>query len=216
MYILLRLLFTSIASYVASALSASTSSTTIHTLIIPALGYAFDAVVAVLGILGFLLVRSGRFSLPANGPAKLNLATMAFIVGAGAIVLRTLLVIAAALTAAFSVTDLRVIIAALDLIMTVALGLFLFWVLDAAALLGPQVVGIIALVLTAVGSAIVGFARYVPRRAGGLDVTSSAGLLLFVIGLFLWLAAYTWGYGTVRSQRPGRGAAAPSGEGTDR
>jgi len=175
---------------------------TLHTVWIPLSGLALlGATASLLGI-GFLFAWRDRAHVDPGQRAVLGLATLAFAVSAGAAGLLTFLGIAAGLVHS---PDFYAANGILNVVLSIAIGLSLYWLLLGDGVRQARLAGVIALVAGSVSSVLEVVWRSTQSEGVG-TIAVTAGFL----SLTLWLALFLWGYEELRLRGVSRPAGLPA------
>lgn len=174
---------------------------------VPAIGYAVDGLITILGILGFAMLWRGRHAFGAAYARTLRLGLFALI--GGAVVLGIWFAAGVLLGYVSGLTYLVPWRRVLVFVATVFLGLALFWGLGYLPYPGMKAVTAITLGLGVAGGALALLAAAGLRRTEAATLRG-AGEALSVVSLVLWLAVCAWGWAAQGSRGTGPTAAAPS------
>jgi len=175
---------------------------TVHTVLIPLSGLALSGAAAALFVIGFLLAWRDRAHADPGRRAILGLATMAFAVSAGAAAVLTVLGIAARLVYS---PDFELRNGILNVGLSIAIGLSLYWLLLGEGVRQARLAGIVAFVAGSVSSVLA-----VVWRATQLDGLGTIAVTAGFLSLTLWLALFLWGYEELRLRGPTRPAGLPA------
>ncbi len=167
--------------------STSSLALSLHTFLMPAVGYGLDASIAVAGLLGVLYIWRGRWELGTEFASGAGFALLMLIVGAVALAFRLGMGVLAGLVFA---PGLRLPMALLDFAATLFLGLFLYAVVAGLPLRGARIASIVPLVLGVAGSGILLLGRFGARRVAGDGTDAEIGSALLFVSVVLWFAVY--------------------------
>src|SRR3989442_5168421 len=174
----------------------------VHTVLIPLSGLVLLGAGAALFVIGFLLAWRDRAHADPGRRPILGLATMAFGVSAGAAAILMVLGIAAGLVYS---PDFELRIGILNVGLSIALGLSLYWLLLGEEVRQARLAGIVAFVAGSVSSVLA-----VVWRATQLDGLGTIAVTAGFLSLTLWLALFLWGYEELRLRGPIRPAGLPA------
>jgi len=176
-----------------------TFSYALHTIWIPLSGLLLRGASAALFVIGFLFARRDRAHVDPGQRPILGLATLAFAVSAGVAGILTFLGVTAGLVYS---PDFYVANGILNIGLSIAIGLSLYWLLLGEGVRQARLAGVIALVAGSVSSVLT-----VVWRATRMDALGTIAVTAGFLSLTLWLALFLWGYDELRL----RGASRPTG-----
>ncbi len=172
---------------------------TLHAIWIPLSGLVLRGASAALFVIGFLFAWRNRALVGPRQRAVLGLATLAFAASAGAAGLLMFLGIMAGLVYS---PDSLVINPILNVALSMAIGLSLYWLLSGEGVRQARLAGVIAFVAGVVSSVL-----EVVWRSTQLEGVGTIAVTAGFLSLTLWLALFLWGYEELRL----RGASRPAG-----
>src|SRR5256886_5751679 len=167
---------------------------TVHTVWIPFSGLVLRGAAAALFVIGFLLAWRDRAHADSGRRPVLGLATMALAVSAGAAAILTVLGIAAGLVYS---PDLELRNGILNVGLSIAIGLSLYWLLLGVGVRQARLAGICAVVAGSVRSVFA-----VVLSATQVDGLGTIAVTAGFLSLTLWLALFLWGYEELRLRGP--------------
>jgi len=171
---------------------------TVHTVWIPLSGLILRGAAAVLFAIGFLLAWRDRAQAESGRRPVIGLATIAFAVSAGAAGILTILGVTAGLVYS---PDFDVPNGILNVSLSIAIGLSLYWLLLGEGVRQARLAGIVAFVAGCVSSVLA-----MVWRAARVDGLGTIALTAGFLSLTLWLALFLWGYEELRLRGPTRPA----------